>query len=260
MKVVILAGGLGTRLSEETLLKPKPMVEIGDRPVLWHIMKIYSYYGFKDFVVCLGYKGETIKSYFYNYEILNNNFTIELGDHKTLEIHHSHNEVGWRITLVDTGKQALKGARIKKVQKYLDDDLFMVTYGDGVADINLKDLLKFHREHGRIGTVAGMRPPSRFGELVVKGHQVLSFTEKPQLSEGLINGGFFVFDHRIFNYLSEDDTCDFEIGPLEQVARDGQLMVYDFKGQWACMDTLRDVNYLEKLWKENKAFWKVWND
>jgi len=260
MKVVILCGGKGIRLIEETELKPKPLVEVGNKPILWHIMKIYAHYGFRDFILCLGYKGEMIKNYFYNYEILNNDFTIELGTNKHIEIYSNHKEKGWRVTLADTGETALKGSRIKKIEKYVDGDLFMLTYGDGVANINLHDLLSFHKTYGRIGSVTGVRPPSRFGELIVRNNQVVSFAEKPQVSEGLINGGFFVFNRKIFDYLSEDENCDFEMGPLEQLAIDGKLMVYEHKGEWACMDTYRDMIYLNKLWESGKAFWKIWED
>jgi len=260
IKVVILCGGMGTRLREETEYKPKPMVEIGGKPILWHIMKIYAHQGFKDFILCLGYKGEMIKSYFYNYEILNNDFTIELGNYKRIEIHSNHKEKGWRVTLADTGERALKGARIKRIEKYVSGDLFMLTYGDGVADINLHELLAFHKSHGRIGTVTGVRPPSRFGEMMIKDNRVVAFTEKPQVSEGLINGGFFIFNRKIFDYLSDDDNCDFEVGPLERLAKDGELMVYEHKGEWACMDTYRDMLYLNKLWESGKAFWRIWGD
>ena len=256
-QVVILCGGMGSRLREETEFRPKPLIEIGNKPILWHIMKIYAHYGYKDFVLALGYKGEMIKDYFYNYEILNNDFTVELGNSKNIEIYSNHNEKRWRITLADTGITTLKGARIKKIEKYVDDDLFMLTYGDGVANINLHELLSFHKSHGRIGTVTGVRPLSRFGELLVKDNKVVSFTEKPQVSDGLINGGFFVFKREIFNYLSEDDNCDFEIGTLEQLAENGELMVYKLKGEWECMDTFRDTQYLNKLWESGKAFWKV---
>ena len=258
--VVILCGGMGTRLREETEYKPKPLVEISGKPILWHIMKLYSAFGFKDFILCLGYKGEMIKSYFYNYEILNNDFTVELGSYKHVEIHSNHKEKGWRVTLADTGETALKGSRIKKIEKYVDGDLFMLTYGDGLADINLHELLSFHKSHNRIGTVTGVRPPSRFGEIIIKDNKVVSFTEKPQVSEGLINGGFFVFNRKIFDYLSQDDTCDFEVGALEQLAEDGELMVYELKGDWACMDTYRDMQYLNKLWESGRAFWKVWDE
>jgi len=258
MKVVILCGGLGARLREETEFRPKPMVEIGSKPILWHIMKTYAHYGYKDFILCLGYKGETIKEYFYNYELLNNDFTIELGDNKDIEIHSDHGEKGWRITLADTGDKALKGARLKRVEKYVDGDQFMMTYGDGVANVDIYSLLVFHRTHGKLATVTGISPASRFGELKIKGNQVESFSEKPRTSSGLINGGFFVFEKGIFDYLSANDNCDLEIGPLEEIARKGQLMVYKHRGFWACMDTLRDMDYLNKLWSENKAFWKVW--
>ena len=258
MKVVILCGGLGTRLREETEFRPKPMVEIGGRPILWHIMKIYAHYGFKDFVLCLGYKGEMIKEYFYNYEILNNDFTVELGNHKKIEIHSGHGEKGWRVTLADTGDKALKGARLKRAEKYIDGDQFMMTYGDGVADIDINSLLAFHRDHGKLATVTGINPTSRFGELKIKGDQVKSFSEKPRNTPGLINGGFFVFNKGVLDYLSADDNCDLEIGALEKIAREGQLMVYKHTGFWVCMDNLRDMDYLNKLWNENKAFWKVW--
>ncbi len=260
MKVVILCGGLGTRMQEETGSRPKPMVTIGRKPILWHIMKTFAHYGCTDFVLCLGYKGEMIKEYFYNYEVLNNDFTITLGNPKRIEIHNDHSESGWRITLVDTGDSALKGARIKKIEKYVDTDIFIATYGDGVADIDIRKLIAFHKRHGKIGTVTGVRPPSRFGELVVKSNKVVSFTEKPQVSEGLINGGFFVFDQKIFRYLSDGDQCDLEVGPLEQLAKDGELQVYKHDGEWECMDTLRDITHLNKLWQNNNAFWKVWND
>ncbi len=260
IKVVILCGGLGARLREETEFRPKPMVEIGGRPILWHIMKIYASFGFKDFILCLGYKGEIIKRYFYNYEVLNNDFTIELGNSKSIDIYSDHGEKGWRVTLADTGEAALKGSRIKKIEKYIDGDLFMLTYGDGVAKINLRELLSFHKSHGRIGTVTGVRPPSRFGELVTEKNKVVSFMEKPQVSTGLINGGFFVFNRKFFNYLRKDENCDFEKESLEKLSRDGELMIFQHDEEWECMDTLRDVEYLNKLWHSGKAFWKVWND
>jgi len=258
MKVVILCGGLGTRLREETEFRPKPMVEIGGKPILWHIMKIYSHYGIKDFVLSLGYKGEMIKEYFYHYEILNNDFTIELGNKKNIEIHSNNAEKGWCITLADTGDKALKGARLKRVQQYVDDDTFMLTYGDGVADVDINALLAFHEKHGKLATVTGINPASRFGELKIKGNQVESFSEKPRNGDGLINGGFFVFNKGIFDYLSADENCDLEIGPLEKIADEGQLMVYKHRGSWACMDTIRDMEYLNKLWAEGRAEWKVW--
>jgi len=259
IEVVILCGGLGTRIKEETEYRPKPMVEIGGKPILWHIMKIYSHYGFKDFVLCLGYKGELIKEYFYNYEILNNDFTIELGKQK-IEVHNSHGETGWRVTLVDTGTNALKGARLKKIERYIDSDTFMVTYGDGVANINISDLLKFHNNHGKIATLTGVKPPSRFGALSIKGDKINKFIEKPQAIEGLINGGFFVFNKRIFDYLDDKDSCDLEIGTLDKLAQEEELMVYKHLDDWMCMDTLRDMQYLQRLWQSDKAFWKIWKD
>lgn len=255
MKVVIFCGGLGTRLKEETEYRPKPMVKIGTRPMLWHIMKRYSHYGFKDFILCLGYKGEIIKEYFYNYEILNNDFTIELGKQNNIKTYDSHDEVGWRITLVDTGEQTLKGARLKKVEKYVDSDIFMATYGDGVANINIDELLKFHKNHGKIATLTGVMPPSRFGRLYVKGDKIVEFSEKPQTTDGLINGGFFVFNKKIFEYLNTDDSCDLEVGVFDKLAKEGELMIYHHSGNWMCMDTVRDMEYLNKLWESDRAFW-----
>jgi len=258
MKVVILCGGIGTRLKEETEFKPKPIVKIGNRPILWHIMKIYAHYGYKDFILCLGYKGEMIKEYFYNYEVMNNDFTLTLGKSNSLKVYHSHEEEGWNVTLVDTGDKALKGARLKRIEKYVDGEIFMVTYGDGVANIDINTLLNFHKSHGKLATVTGVNPLARFGELKVKGHQVISFFEKPQESGNLINGGFFVFNRRIFDYLEDRNDCDLEYGPLEKIATEGQLMVYKHNKFWACMDTIRDMEYLNKLWNESRAEWKVW--
>lgn len=258
MKVVILCGGLGTRLREETEFRPKPMVRIGDKPILWHIMKIYAHYGFKEFILCLGYKGEMIKEYFYNYELVNNDFTIELGENKNISLHKNHAENGWKITLVDTGEKALKGARLKRVEKYIPDDEFMATYGDSVGDINIPALLSFHRKHGKLATVTGINMASRFGELKINGNQVVSFHEKPQKTSGRVNGGFFVFNRKVFNYLSDDDECDLEVGAIEKIAHQKQLMMYQHKGFWSCMDTLRDSEYLNKLWSENKGGWKIW--
>lgn len=258
MKVAILCGGMGTRLREETEFRPKPMVHIGNRPILWHIMKIYSHYGFKEFVLCLGYKGEMIKKYFYHYPLLNNDVTVRLGREGAVEIHDTTEEDDWRVTLVNTGEHALKGARLKRAEKYLTDDVFMVTYGDGVADVDIGQLLAFHRQHGKLATLLGVRPPSLFGELKVEEDRATLFVEKPQTSSGVINGGFFVFNRAIFDYLSDDDTCDFERGPLEKVAANGELMVLIHDGFWACMDTYRDVEYLNQLWKTGQAPWKAW--
>jgi len=258
MKVVILCGGLGTRLREETEFRPKPMARIGGKPILWHIMKIYAHFGFKEFILCLGYKGEMIKEYFYNYEILNNDFTIELGEHKKIEIPCCHEESGWKITLADTGDKGLKGARLKRIEKYIDEDEFMMTYGDGLARIDIPELWDFHKSHDKLATVTGVNSASQFGQLKVVGNQVEKFREKPENSSDVINGGFFVFNRKIFDYLIDDDNCDFETGPLEKVAQEGQLMVFKHRGFWTCMDNIRDMEYLNQLWNENKAEWKIW--
>ena len=259
MKVVILCGGLGTRLREETEFRPKAMVNIGDKPILWHIMKIYAAYEHKDFVLALGYKGDMIKNYFCHYELMNNDVTIELGESGKICIHQEHEENGWKITLANTGEDTLKGTRLKRVQKYVTGDSFMVTYGDGVADIDLNALVSFHKSHGKLATLTGISLASRFGELKVKGDSVEAFSEKPENGSGLINGGFFVLNRGVFDFLSDDDSCDFEIGALEEVARQGELMVYKHKGFWACMDTLRDMEYLNRLWTEGKTMWRVWD-
>ncbi|MGD9973838.1 MAG: glucose-1-phosphate cytidylyltransferase [Desulfatirhabdiaceae bacterium] len=258
VKVVILCGGLGTRLREETEFRPKPMVNIGSRPILWHIMKYYAQHGCQNFVLALGYKGEMIKNYFCHYELMNNDVTIELGQPENMCIHHRHDESGWKITLANTGEKTLKGGRLKKLEKYITDDTFMLTYGDGIADLNINALLAFHQSHGKMATVTGINPASRFGELKIEGDRVVSFYEKPEDGESFINGGFFVFNRSIFNYLSTDDSCDLEAGPLEQIAKEGQLMVYKHRGFWACMDTLRDMEYLNKLWDNGHARWKIW--
>ena len=257
-EVVILCGGLGTRLKEETEFRPKPMVYIGNRPILWHIMKIYAYFGHTDFILALGYKGEMIKDYFCHYEMLNSDVSLELGRPDKFIIHRNKEESGWRITLADTGEKTLKGARIKRVEKYVKGDTFMVTYGDGVADIDLHDLLDFHHKHGKLGTVTGINPSSRFGELKVDGNRVQRFAEKARTSDHLVSGGFFVFERSIFDYLSSEDDCDLEVGPLENLASEGQLMVYKHTKFWACMDNIRDMEYLNRLWTENRAEWKIW--
>jgi glucose-1-phosphate cytidylyltransferase len=221
-------------------------------------MKIYSHYGFKDFVLALGYKGEIIKNYFYHYEIMNNDVTIEFGTLNKVLVHHGHEENDWRITLADTGQKTLKGARLKKLQKYITNDTFLATYGDGVANIDINALLNFHYSHKKVATLTGINPASRFGELRVKGNEVIDFYEKPTDGQGVINGGYFVFNKQIFDYLSEDDNCDLEIGALQTIAQEGQLMFYKHTGFWACMDTLRDMDYLNKLWEEKRAAWKVW--
>ncbi len=255
-KVIILCGGKGIRLREETEFKPKPMVEIGGRPILWHIMKTYVHYGFDEFILCLGYMQNKIKEYFLNYQAFNCDFTLELGSGK-ITLHNSHPEQGWRITLADTGENAMTGARIKRIEQYIDGDLFMVTYGDGVADIDINRLLEFHKSHGKTGTVTGVRPSSRFGELIVEGDRVIQFSEKPQIREGLINGGFLVFNRDFFNYLKDEDSCRLEAEPLERLALDNELMTYNHDGFWHCMDTYRDMEALNDIWKK-QAPWKVW--
>ncbi len=260
MKVIIFCGGLGTRLREETEFKPKPLVEIGSKPILWHIMKIYSHYGYNDFVLCLGYKGQMIKEYFYNYDLFNKDFTITLGEQKNLEIYNNHKENNWRITFVDTGEEALKGARLKRAEKHIDGDTFMVTYGDGVANIDISALVAFHKSHNKIATLTGVYPISRFGEMVVEGTQIKKFEEKPLNDAKPINGGFFVFNRKIFNYLQDDPSCDLEFGPLGKIAESGELMMYRHSDFWYCIDTLRDVEHLKKLWKEGNSPWKIWKD
>lgn len=254
MKVIIMCGGKGTRLREETEFKPKPMVEIGGRPVLWHIMSIYARHGFKDFVLPLGYKGEVIKKYFYEYTVRNTDFTVDLkrGDVTT----HENMCEDWRVTLCDTGQETLKGARIKRVARHIDTDRFMVTYGDGVADINLDRLIEFHKKSGKIGTFTGVRMPSRFGAVTTDEHgEILSWEEKPVLNE-YINCGFFVFKREFLDYLSEDESCDLEKEPLQRLAAEGQLSMYPHPGQWQCMDTLRDSQKLNALWDKGEAFWR----
>lgn len=255
MKVVILAGGLGTRLTEETIVKPKPMVEIGGRPILWHIMKIYGRWGFEDFVVCLGYKGYMIKEFFANYVVHGSDITIDLRTNSSLL--HGNSTEPWRITLVDTGDKTMTGGRILRIRNYLDNQTFMLTYGDGVADIDVQALLAFHKSHGKLATVTAVRPPSRFGGMAIDNGLVTDFTEKPQLGEGWINGGFFVLEPGVFDYISGDEM-PFERQPLERLARDGQLAAYKHGSFWQCMDTLRDVMLLNELWDSGGCPWKVW--
>jgi len=235
------------------------MVNIGTRPILWHIMKTYATLGHTDFILPLGYKGEMIRDYFVNYEWMNNDITIELGKPEKTCLHGCHEESDWRITMGDTGQATLKGGRIKRMEKYIKGQTFMLTYGDGVANIDIPALLDFHQSHGKKVTVSGVNPAQRFGELKVEGDQVTSFLEKPvQTGEEMINGGYFVFDRSIFDYLTPDADCDLEYGPLEQIAREGELMVYRHEGFWGCMDTLRDTESLNKLWSQDKAPWKIW--
>jgi glucose-1-phosphate cytidylyltransferase len=255
MKTVILAGGRGTRLAEETTTRPKPMVEIGGKPILWHIMKIYAAYGFKDFLVACGYKGEMIKEYFHNYNIHNNDYLIDLRD-GTQEVYKTSGD-DWRIGLIDTGINTNTGGRILRLRGWIGQESFMVTYGDGVANIDIRNLVEFHQSHGKIATVTAVRPPARFGGLVLDGDQVSEFSEKPQVGEGWINGGFFVFDHHVLDYIRDDQTI-LERDPLECLARQGQLMAYRHSGFWQPMDTLREKQSLDEMWSSGDAPWKVW--
>ena len=254
MKVVILAGGLGTRISEESHLRPKPMIEIGGRPILWHIMKLFSHYGFNDFVVCLGYKGYFIKEYFANYVLHNADLTVDLAN-QSIEYHATKHEP-WRVTLVDTGPDTMTGGRLKRVASYLNpDEPFFFTYGDGVADVDLAALAAFHREHGKEATVTAVAPPGRYGALEIVDGAVERFVEKPPGDNNLINGGFFVLHPTVVERI-EGDEIPFEAAPLESLARDGQLMAWRHDGFWAAMDTLRDKNQLEALWASGEAPWR----
>lgn len=257
MKVVILAGGFGTRLSEETSLRPKPMVEIGGKPMLWHIMNIYAHHGFKEFVVALGYKGDIIKDYFLNFYALNSDFTVELSSGNTTV--HDSRQPDWTVHLVDTGLQTQTGGRIRRLKKWLGDDTFMLTYGDGVADVNVTKLVDFHRAHGKLATVTAVRPPSRFGGLAVDRQMVTTFTEKPQAGEGWINGGYFVLEPRVLDYI-DDDRMPWEGAPVERIAAEGNLLAYKHEGFWMPMDTLREKQTLESLWESGAAPWAVWRN
>jgi len=255
--VVLLAGGLGTRLREETEFRPKPMVPIGGKPILWHIMKIYSHYGFNRFVICLGYKGEMIKDYFINYRFEGIDITVHTKPGTIIE--HDKNNDDWEITLVYTGLHCMTGARLARVAKYIDTDRFLLTYGDGVSNVDIEKLMTFHASHGKIATLTGVNPPSRFGNLEINNNQVSSFLEKQTNQNGWINGGFFVFEKEFCNYLSTDPSCILEQTPLRNVATDNQLMIYKHDGFWQCMDTQREHEKLEAMWAEG-APWKVWND
>ena len=254
-KVVLLCGGLGTRLAEETETKPKPMVEIGGKPILWHIMKHYSYYGYKEFYIALGYKGEVIKRFFMDYAALSNSLSVDLSQ-GMVQMHGNRSE-DWLVHLIDTGMNTATGGRLRRLQPWLQNETFMITYGDGVSNVDLHQLLRFHRSHGRIGTVTAVRPPARFGGIVFDGAFVAQFTEKPQIGEGWISGGFFVFEPRIFDYL-EGDASSLEAHGLEKLAADQQLAAYRHEDFWQCMDTLRDKNLLEHLWETGQAPWKMW--
>ena len=257
MQTIILAGGWGTRLGRLTGTMPKPMVTVGGKPILWHIMKTYSAFGFNDFIIALGVKADVIKKYFYNYEIENSDFSIELGS-KKVTFHNHHLENNWKVTLLDTGLDTLKGGRIKRTASFIKTKTNFLTYGDGLCDIDLNELLQFHKSHGKMVTITGVQPPARFGEIKEKKGEVLSFEEKPQASDGLINGGYMVFNNELLDHLTEDKNCDFEYGALENLSSKGEVMVYKNEGNWACMDTERDVVYLNNLWNKDKAFWKKW--
>jgi glucose-1-phosphate cytidylyltransferase len=255
MKVGILAGGVGSRLSEETVSKPKPMVEIGGQPIIWHIMKHYAHFGHDDFVIALGYKGEAIKRYMSEFVSLTANLTVDCVNRAVIS--HGGESLRWTIELIDTGQNTQTGGRIKRLAPYFGNERFFMTWGDGVSTIDLGALLAFHKKHGRLATVSAVRPPARFGRLDLDGDQVVSFAEKPQLGEGWINGAFFVLEPGIFDYIAGDDT-HFEREPLERLASDGQLMAYRHEGFWQCMDTLRDRVRLEELWANGRAPWKFW--
>lgn len=255
MKVVVLAGGFGTRISEESHLKPKPMIEIGEQPILWHIMKIYAAYGFNDFVICLGYKSYIIKEFFANYFLHASDITFDLS-HNEVFVHQSHAEP-WKVTLVDTGLNTMTGGRVKRIAPYIGDESFLLTYGDGVSDVNILNLLDFHKHHGKLATITAIQPEGRFGVLDIENDQILAFREKQKADSGWINGGFMVLQPEIFNMIAGDSTV-LERDPLETLASQGQLMTYRHSGFWQCMDTQRDKQNLEELWASNNAPWKIW--
>jgi glucose-1-phosphate cytidylyltransferase len=257
MKAVILAGGFGTRLQEETILRPKPMVEVGGKPILWHIMKILDANGINEFIIALGYKGDFIKEYFLNFYAINNDISIDLATGLTTI--HDGNQPDWKIHLVDTGLQTMTGGRLKRLKPWLKDDgAFLFTYGDGVADLNLQSLLTFHRSHGKLATVTTVKPPARFGNLSFEGDRVTNFYEKPSDGETWINGGYFLLEQRAIDYVTGDDTV-WEKDPVENLVREGQMMAYRHRGFWSCMDTLKEKNMLDELWKTDRAPWKVWD-
>ena len=256
MKVAILAGGFGTRLAEETVVKPKPMVEIGGKPIIWHIMKHYSYYGHNEFVIALGYKGEYIKKYMIDFHYLQGNLTTNIQTGK-VEVHDKNHYPDWKVDLIDTGLNTLTGGRIKRLAPFIGNETFMLTWGDGVSNVDLDALLKFHRSHGKLATLTAVHPPARFGHLELKDNRVTEFTEKPQTSKGWINGAFFVLEPGIMDYI-EDDTTWWEKKPMENLAQEGQLMAYKHTDFWQCMDTVRDKKFLQKLWDSGNAPWKTW--
>ena len=256
-KVVILCGGQGTRLREETEYKPKPMVKIGEKPILWHIMKLYSHFNLYDFILCLGYKGEAIKEYFNNYEILANDFSVSIGSKQKRIFLTDCAETNWSVTLADTGLRAMTGTRIKRIEKYIDGSYFLATYGDAVADININELIKFHKKTGKIATLTGIRPPSKYGTLEIEGDSIINFNEKPRVSD-YVNGGFFVFEREIFDLLSFSDDCVLENSPLEILAKENQLAIYKHEGFWQCMDTYRDFELLNSMHNSGDKPWMIW--
>jgi glucose-1-phosphate cytidylyltransferase len=255
MKAIILAGGLGTRITEETSVRPKPMVEVGGKPVLWHIMKTYSAHGIHDFVICCGYKGYVIKEYFANYFLHMSDVTFDMQNNK-MEV-HQRNAEPWRVTLVDTGEDTMTGGRIKRVAQYLGEEDFCCTYGDGISDVNITALIEFHKQHGKLATLTATQPPGRFGALKLSGNNILSFQEKPQGDGSWINGGFFILSPKVLDYISDDHTI-WEREPMDRLANEGQIAAFFHSGFWQPMDTMRDKNYLEELWASGKAPWKTW--
>lgn len=259
MKVVILCGGYGTRIRDIADDIPKPMIPIGDKPILWHIMKYYATWGYTDFVLCLGYKGSVIKDFFLNYQVHTRDFTLTLGEQKAITYHNEIEEMNWNVTMVETGKDAMTGARVKRVEKYIQDEKFFLTYGDGLGNVDLKELENFHKKHDRILTVTGVHPPGRFGELMFdENGEVTEFNEKPQTTEGRISGGFFVCDRRIFKYLDDRDDLVFEVEPMKQLVQQKQMMVYEHNGFWQPMDTSREFKLLNEMVKNENAPWMIW--
>lgn len=257
MKVVIFCGGLGTRLREETEFRPKPMVPVGERPILWHIMKTYAHYGHKEFILCLGYKGEAIKEYFRNYHWNTSDVTLTLGAKPKIQYHSQHDEEDWTVTMIDTGQGTMTGGRLKRVLPHIKDQTFLLTYGDGLTDSDINASIRFHQQQEKILTMTAVQPPGRFGDLEIRDGKVTAFKEKPERQVGFINGGFFVVERRIESYLS-DDTCVFENEPMERLAKEQQLCAFQHTGFWQCMDTYREQQLLTNLWQSGKAPWKVW--
>jgi len=256
MKVVLLAGGFGTRISEESHLKPKPMIEIGEKPILWHIMKLYSHYKFNEFIICAGYKQHVIKEWFADYFIHNSNITFDFTQGNQMIVHNQFSEP-WKVTVVDTGLHTMTGGRVKRVREYIGDEPFFLTYGDGVSNVDISASLEFHKKHGKLATMTAIQPESRFGVMDIQNNQIMTFREKSQADAGFINGGFMVLDSKVIDYIS-DDTIMFERDSLEAIAADGELMCYRHSGFWQCMDTMRDKEKLENLWASGNAPWKVW--